>query len=285
LPLLRALRPWDNGEMRTPLLLLVICAACDSDPETAVDAPGGTPDAAVDAPPDAPPSPRGGWVVIIEQSDGQGAVDSDVDIAFADRSPYGQTIASDGPCTAYDDPVMDTLSAGMVTVAGTTTTVTATPMGTPPDVRYETTPQTIPDNLFDTGAIINVTAAGGPDVAAFSGSVTAPAALAGYTPPAAPISRANGITLTWTAGAGPQIWVYMVGLTQQHIRFVICRVNDTGTYTLTPANLMLIPPTATTNEMIGFAVGRNALTQVTIPGGNVDIFAMSAVITDATLAP
>src|SRR5262249_46487517 len=95
--------------------------------------------------------------------------------------------------------------------------------------------------VYSPGATISVTAAGG-DFPAFSGTVTGPGTLAGYTVPTT-ISRA-GYTATWTAGSGPKIWVFVIGLASTTTTDIICRGDDTGTFTIPPSTFALLPAAA-----------------------------------------
>ena len=118
----------------------------------------------------------------------------------------------------------------------------------------------MPKPAFTAGATVTFTAAGGPDVGAFTASVTAPATLAGYTPPTT-MSRA-GYTATWTAGSGPGIWVILAAIDgSAGGDGVVCRVDDTGSFTVPASTFAMIPSTATT----GFVgVGRVAPTTVAV---------------------
>jgi len=122
-------------------------------------------------------------------------------------------------------------------------------MGTAPGVTYDAA---APANLFNPGATINVQAAGGPDVGAFTATAVAPASVTGFTPPT---TRTNGTRLTWTAGTGPKMMLALIGFTAQRFRIVLCRVNDTGSYTLSASNLALIPAASTTNKHMDRAFG------------------------------
>lgn len=256
-------------------LALILLAACGDDSSATVDAP--TPiDAAVDAKPDSPPPSANGMLSVVETLSG-GNADSDVDVMFTSGPVWGTMVGSDGSCVAYEDPPMEGLSAGIVTITGTTSPITATPTGAAPNVTYDTT---TPANLFDPGATISVQAAGGADVGAFTASAVAPASVTGFTPPAT-LNRTNGTTLTWTAGSGPKMLVAFFGFSTQHIRVVLCRVNDTGSYTLSASNLALMPAASTTNNGAFLSLGRLAETTV----GKIDLLVMSNIGSEVTFSP
>jgi hypothetical protein len=146
-----------------------------------------------------------------------------------------------------------------------------TPDGVAPEVSYDST-GTIPYPAFNAGATIQVSASGGTDVPAFNASVTAPAAIAGYTAPTT-VSR-SGYTATWTAGAGPGMWVIFAAVdgTSGDGNVGVCRVPDNGSFTIPSSTWALTPSTAT----IGFVgIGRVAPTTVTAGAASVIVQAVS----------
>jgi hypothetical protein len=236
----------------------------------AVDAPGGSVDAAVDSKSiDAPPAASFGLIEITQGTDADGP-DSGVDIQFSNVA-FGPVLGTDGPCTIYSDAESQRFSAGVLTITGTKQTLTATPDGTAPEVYYDTSPSP-PTPLYDAGDSIQVSAAGGPDVPAFTATVTAPAALAGFTPPTT-MSR-SGYTATWTAGAGPTIWVIVGAFssTSADAAIAVCRVTDTGSFTVPSSTFALVPANADT----GFVgLGRVAPTTVSAGGTMVIVQAVN----------
>ena len=83
------------------------------------------------------------------------------------------------------------------------------------------------------------------------------------TPPTT-MSR-SGYTATWTAGSGPSMWVIFAAFDSNNGDggVGICRVTDTGSFTIPSSTFALLPATADT----GFAgVGRIA--PVTVNAGN-----------------
>jgi hypothetical protein len=255
------------------LVLASILAACGSDPITHADAPMADakhPDAAVDAKVDAPPMATVGSIEVA-QGQNAGSASADATATFG-TTVYGMSVGTDGPCTLYNLTKHDGFSAGNVTVTGTVSTITLQPQGTAPTVNYSST-AAVPKPAFTAGATITFTAAGGPDVPAFTGSVTAPAAIAGYTPPATTVSR-SGYTATWTAGAGPSIWVILgaIDTTAGGGIAGICRVTDTGSFTIPASTFAMIPANMTT-AFVG--VGRVSPTTVTAGGVSVTVQATS----------
>lgn len=99
----------------------------------------------------------------------------------------------------------------------------------------------VPDPAFVDGTTITVEGKGGADVPAFTASVTAPAPLTGYTPPSS-LSR-SGYTATWTPVSGAEMLI-IIGAVSSRARegvIVLCRVADTGTFTVPASTLALIP--------------------------------------------
>lgn len=263
--------------MRIALACLLL-AACGDPHGSNVDAAPHPVDAAPDAKPDgAPPAGAQGMLTVVENSY-NGTADSDIDVLFATTSIWGTMVGTDGPCVAYEDPASKGVSAGTVTISGTTSLVTATPEGAAPSVTYDTS--TLPTDLFTAGATITVQASGSADVAGFTATAVAPASVAGFTPPTT-LNRTTGTTLTWTAGTGPKMMLALVGFTEQHVRIVLCRINDTGSYSLSASNLALLPATSTTNSGGMLSFGRLAETTVS----NMDLLVMSNVQKDVTFTP
>jgi hypothetical protein len=193
--------------------------------------------------------------------------DSGAEAVFAEGPPLGTVAGTDGPCTAYSDTPEAGYSAGAITVTGTAMPMMLTPTNTPPFVRY-TLSTTPPLDLFAPGASISVQAAGD-HVPQFSTTLVAPAPLMGFTPPAT-ISRSTGYTVHWTAGAGPGMWVGLIGAPSSTI--VICRVPDTGSFTIPPSTLALIPTMQ--GELV---VGRVAEHDVAAGAGTIDVVVMTHV--------
>ena len=247
-------------------ILLALClAACGSPTNPLIDAAPSHPDAQADASVDAP-APRSGLV-----SMGQEATSSNAGAIFASGDVFGDLVGVDGPCTITTSPAQRGLSAGTIPITGTVTALTLTPAGTAPDVDYSTSP-TAPTPLFTAGATISVEGAGGPDFGAFSATVTAPATLAGFTPPTS-LSRA-GYTATWTAGTDT-IWIIAVATNHTAIpAYVVCRVGDTGTFSIPASTFAMIPPDY---DEAAVGVGRVASADVTTSNGTVTVAAISDV--------
>jgi hypothetical protein len=225
------------------LALVLLVAACGSDPVKQPDASVRPIDApSIDAPPPDAAVHREGFV-LISQGSSSGSATAGVSSQFVDGSVFGTPLGVSGPCLAFNNPPNKGISAGVLTVTGTAMTITATPSGTPPNVGYTNAP-TPPKPLFTAGASITLQAAGA-DFPAFSTTLTAPAAVAGFTAPTT-VSR-QGYTATWTAGAGPKMWVLIVGTDAAFSTadVMICRVDDTGSFTVPAAAFALLPATDT----------------------------------------
>lgn len=258
-----------------PFLFVV---ACSNNNHANVDAPVKHDAPAVDAPavdappPDAPPPPRAGLVFITEsQANGATPASAGAGAVFADNSGFGTTAGTNGACTHYTNTQSKGYSAGTITITGTASPITLNPTGVKPAVQYSSAAM-VPNPAFVAGATITITGAGGPDFPAFTMTAVGPATLAGFTPSTTPISRAAGYTATWTAGAGPGMWVYLVGLTGQTFDILLCRVPDTGSYTVAPASLALL---AASDTMAAVIVAR--VDEVTMASPNVTAFLGTAV--------
>jgi hypothetical protein len=251
--------------MKRYAALALLFAACGDDGGhmQTVDAPLASVDAHPDAPPDAP-SPATAGLIEVTQGIGGGNADSDVDVHFSNVL-FGPVAGTDGPCTVYGTGDTPRYSAGDLTITGTSQPVTMTASGTAPDVSYDSA-AAIPANLFTAGTSIHVSAAGGPEVPAFTATVTAPQTLAGFTPPTT-VSR-SGYTATWTAGTGPGMWVIFAAFDTNSGdgNVGICRVDDTGSFTI-PASTWALTPASATAGFVG--VGRVA--PVTVMAGNATV--------------
>ena len=163
-----------------------------------------------------------------------------VDARFADSSLWGTEIGRDGPCTLYRRVPTVGLSAGTITITGTSRAITLDPARVEQGIMYRPVGP-LPDPAFGEGASITVTTNGAPDLPAFTASVTAPQALAGYTAPKA-LSR-TGYTATWTAGSAPEIMIIVGALDLRAKAGVVaaCRVQDAGTFTVPASTFALIP--------------------------------------------
>ena len=234
------------------LALVCLVAACgNSDPKKpdahlidaeAIDAP---PDVAIDA---APLVHFGR--VEVSQGTSNGSADSNLSVTFS-TDQFGPAIGTDGPCTVIGVASEATFSAGNIAVTGTASALSSTPTGSAPSVHYATS-GTVPKPAFTAGDTITFTGQGGADVGAFTASVTAPAAITGYTVPTS-ISR-SGYTATWTAGAGPTMWLIAAGFDNLgHGAYTICVVNDTGSFTIPATTFAMFPSTA---DMAYVGLGR-----------------------------
>ncbi len=150
----------------------------------------------------------------------------------------GAVLGTDGPCTLHAPGGNEGLSAGAITITGTAQPITLEESpgnGYRPRVAHGDVP-------FVPGAQITAAAAGGADVPAFTALVTAPPELTGYSAPTF-ISRA-GYTATWTANTGSEIWI-MIGAFSLRVKggaLLMCRVADTGRFTVPASAFALLPP-------------------------------------------
>jgi hypothetical protein len=193
-----------------------------------------------DATIDASPGNPEGMVMVSEDVDSDGNESGDATVSIYAGTMFGPPTAQVGGCKIYNDPSETTLSAGVVTVTGTTTALTLTPDGSTPPVEYTSNPEP-PDNLFNPGATISISAAGAV-VPAFSGSVTAPAKLAGVTLPQT-ISRSTDTNVTWNAGSAGGAWVWVFGADSAFNAFglIWCRTTDSGSYAIPAAAVAMFP--------------------------------------------
>ncbi|MDB4954970.1 MAG: hypothetical protein JWO36_2539 [Myxococcales bacterium] len=247
-------------------LLLLVLPACGNDPAKQPDAAVlHDAQAIVDvAPPDAAAHVEG--LILVSQGGtvGSASTSSGVSSQFVEGSVFGTPLGTSGPCSASHMPPSKGISAGTITVTGTLAAITATPNGVAPLVGYTNAPSP-PKPLFATGASITVQAAGAA-FPAFTTTVTAPAAVAGVTSPTT-MSR-QGFTATWTAGAGPKMWVLIVGTNGSSFDILLCRVNDTGSYAV-PAAAFALLPAADTQANLSIARVDEKIT--TFASGTVDV--------------
>ena len=215
---------------------------------------------------------HGGTVTIAQDRSGSFATAAFV----AGDTVLGPSQGDVGPCSVFcpTDDAPPSAAAGTVTITGTTTPITLEPS---PAAGYTTRTQ-LPDPLFTAGAAVSVSAAGDhAGVPAFTGQVAAPAALAGYTPPAT-VTR-TGLTLQWTAVAGSSIVVQIVGTGSTQMSPVIrCEAADTGTLTI-PGMVFGWMPAGF--SAVTLAVARISETDVALSQGTIQLEALDG----ATVTP
>jgi len=236
-------------------------APVDAPPPMDVPAP-------VDAPPpmdasmpvDAPPSDAGPVVlpqsqVVVGEYDVAGSAGAFAFASFG-GTIFGTPTAASGECALYAPLTAPggTKNAGTITVTGTMVpVVTLTPTPMPPYVGYSYTPNPLPVDLYPVGAVVQFTGWGGPDVPAFSDLVIAPPPVTGAVFPAS-LSRSAPATVTWVPEVSTSLWIWIAafdpGGSSQHTLFCIPRAGDTGSYTVSPAALSLIPPAETMGAVI-----------------------------------
>jgi hypothetical protein len=133
-------------------------------------------------------------------------------------------------------PPLSRFSAGRIEVTGTVNPLTLAPMGTAPNVNY--VPTIRPDeDVFEAGVRLAIRATGD-DVPAFYGDVLAPDPIEGVELPTT-ISRSAGVTVSWTPTTSDGIYVSVFSHAIR-LQALICRVSDTGSFTLTPETLALL---------------------------------------------
>jgi hypothetical protein len=176
---------------------------------------------------------------------------------FSDSSTQGTVTGTNGPCVETTSAPDSGQSAGTLAVTGTTAALSLVPSGAPPLVHYD--PQVSPPSpLFVAGAMITVTAP------TFTINAVAPDALAGFVPPTTAISRAAGYTTTWTADNGSLLEVALETGSDE----LTCTVPDTGSYTVEPASLALLPTGATSVTVV---VARVAHVSLAMPNVTLDV--------------
>lgn len=126
------------------------------------------------------------------------------------RGAYACTATSDGSCTVTSCPPPNgtSVGAGVITVTGTTPTLTVTPNA---DGSYPTENNYEPTTIWNGGETITATAAGDV-VPAFTISGIAPANLAIQTPALPPsgtllIDRTTGLAFTWSSNGGGTVTI------------------------------------------------------------------------------
>jgi hypothetical protein len=250
---------------------VVALAACGgSSPHHDIDA---SVDTAVDAP--AGVTWPAGRVALLQNNVNGGIPSTDVELSSI--AYLGAPKGSVGPCTVFDYTMRPHLSAGTITITSPNGNYTLAPSGTAPTVTYPAPPVNNP--AFSAGDTITFSAAGGPDLGAFSGTVTAPPTLAGFTPPAS-ISR-SGFTATWTAASSDQILVVMAALTGGTITDALaCIVPDTGSFEVSAATFALVSSSDTTSTV---SVARIATMTTTASGKSIMLAASSFIGSNGTV--
>ena len=217
--------------------LLIALAACGDDGTTAATDAGTDAPQIPDAPPDAPPVKPEGQVVIME---GRFPAPLSIAVATFVNGAILPSLGTVNGCTLHGSDPTASLDAGSITIAGATTPLTLV-RDTAADI-YMTADEP-PEDLFAPAAQLTVTATGA-TIPAFTGSVTAPAPLAGVVFPTA-ISRAAPPTITWTAGTANEVWIFMIAYVGANTGTVmVCRTTDTGSFGITPAAFAQLPVAA-----------------------------------------
>ncbi len=230
------------------------------------------PDSSLDASVDGPPEAKEGQVFLGEARTLTNQ-STPVAIAMFVNGPLYVTLGSADGCDAIDDMPSSSLSAGSITVTGTTSAVTLAQSSlTSP---YTANPPA-PADLFAAGATLTVTATGAV-VPAFTGNVVAPQPLADVVFPAS-ISRAAPATITWTAGTADTMWIG-VASADATPGGMLCKAPDNGSFTLTTDAIGLLPSTLTQLTMFAYRMNE---TPVTTGAWTVSVRAADGVIADTT---
>ena len=236
--------------MKLALALALFAVGCGDDGTTTVDAaPSAT--KVADAAIDGAPAGKEGQVFIAEAHD---PIEIATAFAMMFDGPLISPTATADECLTMPNTPGSSLSAGSITVAGTTTPLTLA-QDAPGDVYTPAVEP--PSDLFAAGATLTAAATGGV-VPAFSGSVVAPAPLANVAFPAS-LSRAAPATVTWTAGSGSTVWIFVNSATTTE-GALLCRTTDDGTFTLTPAALALLPAALTQVTIVAYRINETTTT-------------------------
>ena len=251
--------------------LVCVVAACSSNNNRSVDAPG-----TADAPRNADASfAKEGSVNVLAGYNGA-ENNGQASAGFATSASAASGIAgTDGPCTAYNNTSAGSLDAGTIMIQGTAVPITLSASGNP--LRYSA--GSLPYPLFSAGATITFTGAGGADVGAFTGTATAPADVAGFTRPTT-LSRA-GFTATWTGGAGPGMWVLLAGSDGvSQVTSIICRVPDSGSFAIPASTFALLPA----GENMG-GVGVMRVVETAVSVGDTQVLLHVSTMDSSTIIP
>lgn len=159
-------------------------------------------------------------------------------------------------CTLYDASkttgVEVSGSAGALTLTLPNETVVLDPSGTTPNVAYDQPTGTLTEP-FGHGEF-SVSAAGGPDLGAFSGSVELAKAIAGFTYPSS-LSRAAGYDVSWTGDGAHSAFEVVIAASSPAdgaLADLVCVTKDTGSFTVSSAALSLFPAKYTSANVILF---------------------------------
>jgi hypothetical protein len=196
-------------------------------------------DTAQPAPAQSLPTIRSEGRIAVARAINGGTFASSADAEFTNSPVWGQVVATDGPCTLRLRRRTAGLSAGTITITGTASPITLVERRDAGGIRYKPTGP-VPNPSYVDEAQITVESSGGSDLPAFTGTVTAPRQLAGYSPPTS-LSR-TGYTATWTAVAGSKIMIVIAPVTTRREGVaVVCRVPDTGALRVPASTFSLIP--------------------------------------------
>jgi len=156
-----------------------------------------------------------------------------------------------GATTTNPDPAPDALDAGNLTLTGPDSVIRPFTNATKGNYSIPTLPFTTnPSGSF------TVTGQGGANVAAFTATLTLPQAFVWTNVDAiTQVTRANGVTVTWTGGAGlvSIMGMSMIDTPQDAGAMFLCiEQASKGTFTVPPAVLLALPVSASSS---GFPLG------------------------------
>jgi hypothetical protein len=130
-------------------------------------------------------------------------------------------------------------SAGTIGIAGAKVPIAMTPSGAP---FYSYEPPEVPGDIVDPGDLLTISATGA-EVPAFSGMVTVPAPVAGFTPPAE-VSRTADLPLEWEAAGANGMLIILIALGRGDATQIFCSTDDDGSFTVPAAALGEVPADA-----------------------------------------
>ncbi len=249
--------------------LLSVVVACGGDGEVGSDASPSADAESPDAVVDGAPGLREGQVFI-----GEASIPAEVSVAYAMivDGPLIEPLAEADGCLSAPDTPGSSLAAGAIAITGTTAPITLA-QERDGDVYVPTSPP--PPDLFTAGETLTVTSTGA-TVPAFSGSVVAPVELGAVGFPA-PLARSAPATMTWAAGAADFMIILIASATSTQ-GAILCRVPDTGSFTLSPAALALLPAAVTEVRIVTYRVEE---TEVAAGAWRVFLRAADGVTSDA----
>jgi hypothetical protein len=238
-----------------------------------------------------------GLVLVYEvRSAGDILVLGNADAGFSDPVPDPTPIATYGPCNVStvglgDLPDVSLDGGGIEVTVGQNAPIVLTPVPAWDGVDYVSSLPESNVEVMSPGQTVQVTAAGGPDVAAFSGGATVPADPVitndyfdfGHTEP-----KDSDLQLDWTGGTGQgTVLVSVIPIdisTQEPVpgaASVLCTVPDTGSFVVASEALSHLPDGSFLGQTVIVTVARSSTTEVVVGPATVTI-SISAAYAGAT---